>query len=146
VLSVEQRYVGLDKGMREMFFFGNEVKNSWGTLATTDKLIRENPKMVGAFIRATLKALRYVRHDKEGTIAALVKFSGVSRQQANRVYDDLIGTFTQNGAVDEEVQRNDLNIIRQVVNANEAVPINKAYDFSFALEADQQLNKMGWKP
>ncbi len=24
VLSVEQRYVGLDKGMREMFFFGNE--------------------------------------------------------------------------------------------------------------------------
>ena len=26
VLSVEQRYVGLDKGMREMFFFGNEVK------------------------------------------------------------------------------------------------------------------------
>lgn len=29
VLSVEQRYVGLDKGMREMFFIGNEVKNSW---------------------------------------------------------------------------------------------------------------------
>ena len=30
VLSVEQRYVALDKGMREMFFMGNEVKNSWG--------------------------------------------------------------------------------------------------------------------
>lgn len=146
VLSVEQRYVGLDKGMKEMFFFGNEVKNSWGTLATTDKLVKENPKMVGAFIRATLKALRYLRQDKEAAVAALIKFSGVSRQQASRVYDDLIGTFTQNGAVDEEAQRNDLNIIQQVVNANEAVPINKAYDFSFALEADQQLNKIGWKP
>jgi ABC-type nitrate/sulfonate/bicarbonate transport system substrate-binding protein len=146
VLSVEQRYVGLDKGMREMFFFGNEVKNSWGTLATTDKLVKENPKMVGAFMRATLKALRYLRHDREAAVAALIKFSGVSREQATRVYDDLIGTFTQNGAVDEEAQRNDLNIIRQVVNANEAVPINKAYDFSFALEADQQLNKIGWKP
>ena len=146
VLSVEQRYVGLDKGMKEMFFFGNEVKNSWGTLATTDKLVKENPKMVGAFIRATLKALRYLRQDKEAGIAALIKFSGVSRQQATRVYDDLIGTFTQNGAVDEEAQRNDLNIIQQVVNANEAVPINKAYDFSFALEADQQLNKIGSKP
>jgi hypothetical protein len=75
-----------------------------------------------------------------------MKFSGVSRQQAGRVYDDLIGTFTQNGAVDEEAQRNDLNIIRQVVNASEAVPTNKAYDFSFALDADQQLNKSGWKP
>jgi ABC-type nitrate/sulfonate/bicarbonate transport system substrate-binding protein len=146
ILSVEQRYVGLDKGMREMFFFGNEVKNSWGTLATTDKLIKENPKLVGGFVRATIKALRYLRQDREGTISAMLKFSGVSRQQASRVYDDIIGTFTRNGAVDEETQKNDLNIIRQVVSANEAVANAKAYDFSFALETDQQLNKTGWKP
>jgi NitT/TauT family transport system substrate-binding protein len=146
VLSVEQRYVGLDKGMHEMFFFGNEVKNSWGTLGTTDKLIKENPKLVSAFIRATLKALRFIRQDKEATIAALVKFSGVSRQQASRVYDDLIGTFTQNGSVDEEAQRNDLAIVRQVVNGTETIPTTKAYDFSFAHEADQQLNKAGWRP
>jgi NitT/TauT family transport system substrate-binding protein len=146
VLSVEQRYIALDKGMHEMFFMGNEVKNSWGTLATTDKLIKENPKMVASFVRATLKALRYIRQDKEGTISALLKFSGVSRQQASRLYDDLIGTFTRNGAVDEETQKNDLNIIRQVTNSNESLPNVRAYDFSFALEADQQLNKMGWKP
>jgi ABC-type nitrate/sulfonate/bicarbonate transport system substrate-binding protein len=146
ILSVEQRYVALDKGMREMFFMGNEVKNSWGTLATTDKLVKENPKMVSGFVRATLKALRYIRQDKEGTISALLKFSNVSRQQATRVYDDIIGTFTRNGAVDDETQRNDLNIIRQVINGNETMPNAKGYDFSFALDADQQLNKIGWKP
>jgi len=146
ILSVEQRYVALDKGMREMFFMGNEVKNSWGTLATTDKLIKENPKMVGGFVRATIKALRYLRQDKEGTISAMLKFSGVSRQQATRVYDDIIGTFTRNGVVDDETQRNDLNIIRQVTNTNETMPNARGYDFSFAVEADQQLNKSGWKP
>jgi NitT/TauT family transport system substrate-binding protein len=146
VLSVEQRYLALDKGMHEMFFMGNEVKNSWGTLATTDKLIKENPKLVAGFVRATLKALRYVRQDKEGTVASLLKFSGVSRQQAARLYDDLIGTFTRNGAVDDETQKNDLNIIRQVTSTGEALPNARAYDFSFALEADQQLNKVGWKP
>jgi len=26
------------------------------------------------------------------------------------------------------------------------VPIQKAYDFSFARQAEQQLNKQGWKP
>src|SRR5919106_2524621 len=129
VLSVEQRYVGLDKGMREMFFFGNEVKNSWGTLATTDKLIKENPKMIGSFVRAALKSLRYMRQDKEGTVAGMMKFAGVSQQQATRVYEDLIGTFTRNGAVDEEAQQNDLSIIRQVVNANETIPNARAYDF-----------------
>jgi NitT/TauT family transport system substrate-binding protein len=146
VLSVEQRYVALDKGMREMFFMGNEVKNSWGTLATTDKLIKENPKMVAGFVRATIKALRYLRHDKEGTVSAMLKFSNVSRQQATRVYDDIIGTFTQNGIVDDETQRNDLNIIRQVTNTSEALPNSRAYDFGFAMDADQQLNKAGWKP
>jgi ABC-type nitrate/sulfonate/bicarbonate transport system substrate-binding protein len=146
ILSVEQRYVALDKGMREMFFMGNEVKNSWGTLATTDKLIKENPKMVAGFVRATIKALRYLRHDKEGTVSAMLKFSGVSRQQATRVYDDIIGTFTSNGVVDDETQRNDLAIIRQVVNTSETLPNARAYDFSFALDADQQLNRSGWKP
>jgi len=48
--------------------------------------------------------------------------------------------------VDEEAQRNDLNIVRQVVNSNDTVPTAKAYDFSFALEADQQLNRTGWRP
>ncbi|HEU4637432.1 MAG TPA: ABC transporter substrate-binding protein [Candidatus Binatia bacterium] len=146
VLSVEQRYVGLDKGMREMFFFGNEVKNSWGTLATTDKLIKENPKMISSFVRAALKSLRYMRQDKEGTVAAMMKFAGVSQQQATRVYEDLIGTFTRNGAVDDEAQKNDLDIIREVVNASQPVPSNRAYDFTFALQAEQQLNKAGWKP
>jgi len=146
ILSVEQRYVALDKGMREMFFMGNEVKNSWGTLATTDKLIKENPKMVGGFVRATIKALRYLRQEKEGAISAMLQFSGVSLQQATRVYDDIIGTLTLYGVVDDETQRNDLNIIRQVTNTNETMPNAKAHDFSFALDADQQLNKAGWRP
>ena len=65
-----------------------------------DKLIKENPKIVAGFARATLKALRYVRQDKEGTISAMLKFSNVSRRQATRVYEDIIGTFNRNGVVE----------------------------------------------
>lgn len=146
VLGMDQRYAGVDKGMKELLFFGNEVKNSWGTLATTDKLIKENPKMIAGYLRASLKALRYMRQDREGTITSVAKFSNIPRQIAARTYDDLLSTFTRNLTVDEETQKNDLNIIRQVVTAPEAVPNNRVYDFSFALEADQQLNKAGWKP
>jgi hypothetical protein len=65
-----------------------------------DKRIKENPKIVAGFVPATLKTLRYVRRDKEGTISAMLKFSNVSRPQATRVYDDIIGTFNRNGVVD----------------------------------------------
>ncbi|MBM4260716.1 MAG: ABC transporter substrate-binding protein [Deltaproteobacteria bacterium] len=146
VLGIDQRYPAIDKGMKELFSFGNEVKNSWGTLATTDRLIKENPKMIAGYLRASLKALRYMRQDRDGTIASVAKFSNISRQLAARTYDDLLGTFTPNLTVDDETQKNDLNIIRQVVNAPDAVPNNRVYDFSFALEADQQLSKTGWRP
>ncbi len=146
VLSVEHRYVGLDAGMKELFFFGNEVKNSWGTLATTDRMIKEQPKLVAGFVKATLKSLRLIRQDRETTIAGIMKFSDVNRTVATRLYDDLIGTFTRNGAVDEETQRNDLLIIRQVTGGGEPIPNTRAYDFSFAREADRQLTQAGWRP
>ncbi len=146
VLSVEQRYVGLDNGMKELFYYGNEVKNSWGTLASTDRFIKEQPKLVASFIKGALKALRHIRQDREGTIAAVTKFSGVEQKLAGRIYDDLIGTFTRNGAVDEETQKNDLEIIRQVVKMKESAPIARGYDFNFALEADRQLTQANWHP
>lgn len=146
VLSVEQRYVGLDNGMRELVYFGNEVKNSWGTLASTERFIKEQPKRLAGFIKATLKALRLIRQERESTIAAVMKFSGIERALAARIYDDLIGTVTRSGAVDEETQRNDLEIIRQVVGAKEAVAPARAYDFSFALAAERELARAAWRP
>src|SRR5438552_4354657 len=146
VVGPELRYIGLDNGMKDLFYYGNEVKNSWGTLATSDRLIKEQPKMVAAFVRAALKALRLIRKDRDGTIAATTKFSGIDRSQAARLYDDLINTFTLHGTVDDETQKNDLVIIRQVAGVTTDILNSRAYDFSFALAADQQLNKMGWKP
>ena len=146
ILGPDLRYIGLDNGMKELFYYGNEIKNSWGTLATSDRLIKEQPKMVAAFIKAALKALRLIRKDREGTIAATMKFSGIDRSQAARLYDDLISTFTLNGTVDDETQKNDLLIVRQVAGVTSDIPNANAYDFSFALEADQQLNRAGWRP
>ena len=68
------------------------------------------------------------------------------RAQSARVYDDVIASFTRNGVVDDETQRNDLMIIRQVAGVTDTIPNARAYDFSFALEADQQLNKANWRP
>lgn len=146
VVSPDDRYIGLDHGMKELFYYGKEVKNSWGTLATSDRIIKEQPKMVAGFIKATIKALHLIRKDREGTIAAMTKFSGVERSSAARVYDDLINTFTLNGTVDDETQRNDLVIVRQVADVNADIPTARAYDFSFAFDAEQQLNRSGWKP
>ncbi len=146
IVSVEQRYAGIDNGMKELMYLGNEVKNSWGTTAASDKFMKEQPKQMAGFMRATLKALRRIRRDRAGTIAAFSKFSGLPAATATRMYDDLIGTFSANGAVDLDTQKNDAEVIRQVLDAKEALTPARAFDFSFALEADAHLNRIGWKP
>ena len=50
------------------------------------------------------------------------------------------------GVVDDETQRNDLMIIRQVTGVTDNIPNARASDFGFALEADRQLNRDIWRP
>ncbi len=146
IVSPEERYATLDQGMKELMFIGKEVKNSWGTFATSDRFLKEQPKLMAGFARAVLKGLRVARQDREGTIASVSKFSELDKTLATRMYDDLIGTFTKGGYVDEETQKNDLAIVKLVAEVNEIVPPQRAYDFSFVRGAEQQLNKQGWKP
>jgi NitT/TauT family transport system substrate-binding protein len=146
IVSPEERYTALDQGMKDLVFIGKEVKNSWGTFATSDRFLKEQPKQMAGFARAVLKGLRVARQEREDTIAAIAKFSEIDRTLATRMYDDLVGTFTKSGYVDEETQRNDLAIVRLVAEVNEVVPTQRAYDFSFARQAEQQLNKQNWKP
>jgi ABC-type nitrate/sulfonate/bicarbonate transport system substrate-binding protein len=146
VASAGERYAGRPGGFRELVFVGDEVKNSWGTMATTDQLIREKPKLVAGIVKASLKALRFIHKEREATIAIAMKFAGLDKNLATQMYDDLVGTFTQNGIVDEETQRNDIEVIRQITKTTETIPIQRAYDFRFASEADRQLTQSGWRP
>jgi len=146
IVSPEERYAALDQGMKDLLFLGKEVKNSWGTFATSERFIKEQPQLMAGFARAVLKGLRLARQEREGTIAAVTKFSELDKSLATRMYDDLVGTFTKAGYVDEQTQKNDLAIVALVADVNTVIPPQRAYDFSFVRQAEQQLNKQGWKP
>ena len=146
LLSSEERFAALDHGMKEILYLGKEVKNSWGTVAVNEQFIKDKPKLMHGFMRALLKSLRLVKANREAALEAMMKFSGLNRDLAVRTYEGMIGTFTSNGVVDEETQRNDLDIVRDVIKSTKEVPIERAYDFSFASRADRELNQEGWKP
>ena len=70
----------------------------------------------------------------------------LGRELAARTYDGIIKIFTTNGVVDEETQENDLDIVREILKVTKEMPIERAYDFSFAKKADSELTQAGWKP
>lgn len=144
IMSPEERYAALDQGMKELMYLGKELKNSWGTIATSERFLKEQPKVMLGFARAIVKAMRHFRHDREAAITATVKYTEFDRAMITRMYDDLVKTFTAAGHVDDETQRNDLAIVKLVAEVNEVVANNRAYDFSAARQAEVQLKN--WKP
>jgi hypothetical protein len=62
--------------------------------------------------------------------------------EAKKTTDGMIKTFTTNGVVDEETQKNDLDIVREVLNVTSEVPIERACDFSFAKKADGEAGNL----
>jgi hypothetical protein len=43
-------------------------------------------------------------------------------------------------------QRNDIEVIRQILKTAETISRQRACDFRFAREADRQLSQSGWRP
>lgn len=146
ILGAEQRYTALAAGMREQIFLGREVRNSWGTLATSERIIQENHRQVYGLLKATVKALRLMRQSKAMATRAMQKFARVDAAYAERAYDDLISTFNVDGTVDEETQRSDLAVIREITRAPAPLPISQGYDFSIVRTANRELNEAGWRP
>lgn len=146
ILGAEQRYAALAVGMREQIFLGREVRNSWGTLATSERIIQENHRQVHGLLKATVKALRLMRQSKAMATRAMQKFARVDASYAERAYDDLISTFNVDGTVDDETQRNDLAVIREITRAPTPLPISQGYDFSIVRTANRELDEAGWRP
>jgi hypothetical protein len=126
--------------MKDLMFFGKEVKNSWGTFATSEWFLKEQPKQL-AGLSARSSNASDTRQDREGTIAAVAKFSELDKALSTRMYDDLVGTFTKAGYVEEQTQKNDLAIVARSPTSLKLSRPRRAYDFSSARDADQQLNK-----
>ena len=68
IVSPEERYAALDQGMKDLMFFGKEVKNSWGTFATSEWFLKGTTETARRIVRAVIKCLRHAsrprRHDR----------------------------------------------------------------------------------
>ena len=146
ILGAEQRYTALAAGMREQFFLGREVKNSWGTLATSERIIQEDARQVHGVLKGAIKALRLMRQSRDVTVGAMQKFARVDAAYAARAYDDLISTFNLDGTVDETAQRSDLAVIREITRSESAMTISQGYDFSIVRAVNRELDAARWRP
>lgn len=147
MLSIPANLMAQDSGFRQLVSF---IDEEWielqGTVNVTDRLLASEPSLVEKFIRGTLKGFMHFRDLRAPTIAILSRFLKTSVESSGKIYDLMRPSLTEDGIVNEEVQRKSLEHVIERAGLKEPPRLNKIFDYSMAMKVRNELHAKGWRP
>jgi ABC-type nitrate/sulfonate/bicarbonate transport system substrate-binding protein len=147
MLSVPANLMAQEAGFRELVSF---IDQEWielqGTVNVTNQLLVSDPTLVEKFIRATLKGFIHFRDQRSQTIGILTRFLRIKDDAAAKIYDLMRPSLTQDGVVNEELQRKSLEHVIDRAGLKEPPRLDKIFDYAVAVKVRNELHAKGWKP
>jgi NitT/TauT family transport system substrate-binding protein len=110
-----------------------------GGLSTTEKKIKERPDEVKRVIEAGIRANRYIRTEREGTIQFLMAWQKVDREVATATYESVADAYNDDGTVPEDGLRVVIEEAKKNSKVNHEVTINQVADLSMLRQAQREL-------
>lgn len=93
VMHVEQaiRAIKRNPNLRNLVNFWELFPDAfYNVIVAQEKTIKEKRELVEAFVRAVVKANRYIYRNKKGTLDAAVEFTGYTLEELEPAYDQLV--------------------------------------------------------
>lgn len=112
-----------------------------GGLSTTIKKIKEHPDEVKRVIEAGIKADRYIRTEREGTIQFLMEWQRIDREVATATYESVSNAYNKDGAIPEDGLRTVIEEAKKSAHISREVSISQVADFSMLRQAQRELVK-----
>jgi NitT/TauT family transport system substrate-binding protein len=159
--SHERTYLALEQGlfaaglMTPPFDYQGK-KLGFNTLARADELlaypengvvahakkIKEKPDEIKRVIRAGIKANRYIRSEREGTIQFLMDWQKINRELASAIYESSARIFNDDGGLPEAGLRLIVDEAKKAAKIERDVPLNEVADLTMLREAQKELGIM----
>jgi len=114
-----------------------------GGAATTVRKIETQRDQVKRVVRALVRALQYLKSNREGSIPILMQFLSLSRETAEEVYDATLSDFVDDGTIDERSLRYTIESEKKQLGLTADVTTDQVTDFGPLYEV---LGEMGITP
>jgi NitT/TauT family transport system substrate-binding protein len=101
--------------------------------------IKEKPDEVRRVIRAGIKANRYMRENRDGTIPVLMSTYRIDKEVATAAYDAFIKGFNNDGSMPEDGFRRLLDDTKRVMKIDREIALSEVADLSILREAQKEL-------
>lgn len=109
-----------------------------GVIATVKK-IKEKPDEIKRMIRVGIKANRYIRSDREGTIQFLMDWQKINRELASAIYESSARIFNDDGSLPEAGLRLIIDEAKKTAKVEREISLNDVADLSILKEAQREL-------
>jgi ABC-type nitrate/sulfonate/bicarbonate transport system substrate-binding protein len=108
-------------------------------LGTHTKKIKERPEEIRRVIKATIRANRFIRDNREEAVRVLMHWGKVERDFAFASYDALRILFNADGAVPEDGLKLVIDQARRNAKISREIPASEVADLTFLREAQAEL-------
>jgi len=109
-----------------------------GLIASGTKL-KERPDEVKRIIKASIKANRFIRQNRDATLPIIVQWLKIDKEMATRTYDATVKTFSEDLALPEAGLRLLIDDAKRVAKSNREVSLTDVADLSMLREAQKEL-------
>jgi NitT/TauT family transport system substrate-binding protein len=109
-----------------------------GVIASARK-IKEKPDEVKRVIAAGIKATRYIRQNREGTIQFMTEWSKIDKEMATATYDSVLKLFNDDGSLPEKGLLLVIDELRKLGKVEREISVREVADLSLLREAQKEL-------
>jgi len=108
-------------------------------LGTHTRKIKDKPDEIRRVIKATIRANRFIRDNRDEAVRALIGWGKVEREFAYASYDALRNLFNADGAVPEDGLKLVIEQARRNAKVTRDIMPNEVVDLTFLREAQTEL-------
>ena len=108
-------------------------------LVTSVKKIQEKPDEIKRVIRAGIKANRYIRGNRDGTIQFLMEWLKLNRESAMATYDSVVKVYDDDINLCEKGLRLVIDETKKTMKLSRDVPYSEIADLSILRDAQREL-------
>jgi len=127
------------QGYRILSRFHELFKLPFAGLGTHLKKLKEKPDEVKRMVKAMLRANRFVRSNREGTIQTMMEWIKVDRESAVATYDSTWKIFSEDGGMSDSGLKLVIDQGREAMKIERAVANSEVAEFGIIRDVQKEL-------
>ena len=109
-------------------------------ISITDSRLKENRDQAKKVLRATVRALRFIRERKDEVIPIMMEWLQQTQEVASESYDLIVPSFSPDGGTSDATYQFAIETRMKTLKSDKTIPLSQVRDFSLLKEVQKELS------